>query len=347
MNEFVIRHPALETIQSQSSKQAITMRAKRSLIWHCYDMLYKGEEKFGSCKSCKTVLKCSSGSTTSLLYHIKNKHQHLYQEFEQKKDLEHSLYRKDYDDKCKEEPMDEKDSFYSSNKKLSEPNQIELTGDDFSNDAMNVFKDLASDIHFTNVTLVSDCGKSLKAHKVVLSAFSPFFKNLLVNNQHQHPLLYIRGAQYEDLKAILDFIYLGHARVEMDRVNQFIELTTDLKVKGLVKTMETQIIEPKIEESKELEKDALTVNIDMPEITNVPENSVDPNSEIEETDPFVFNCHLCEYQSDEKKCLVGHMETVHTEGIYSCSQCGFFTETKDSLIEHNVASHRIMTSAHT
>eukprot|EP00091_Calanus_sinicus_P005090 TRINITY_DN15468_c0_g1_i1.p1 TRINITY_DN15468_c0_g1~~TRINITY_DN15468_c0_g1_i1.p1 ORF type:complete len:160 (-),score=46.82 TRINITY_DN15468_c0_g1_i1:480-899(-) len=107
------------------------MRAKRSLIWYCYDMLYKGEEKFGSCKSCKIVLKCSSGSTTSLLYHIKNKHQHLYQEFEQKKDLELSFYRKDYDDKCKEEPKDEKDAKFSATKECSESKQIELTGDDF------------------------------------------------------------------------------------------------------------------------------------------------------------------------------------------------------------------------
>ena len=98
--------------------------------------------------------------------------------------------------------------------------KLVLSGEDFPSDVVNIFRGLANDVEFTNVTLVTDGGKNIKAHKVVLSAFSPFFKNLLVNNPLQHRLLYLRGVHSEDLRSIVDFIYLGQTKVDMEKINQ-------------------------------------------------------------------------------------------------------------------------------
>ena len=46
---------------------------------------------------------------------------------------------------------------------------------------------------FSDVTLVSDDQRPFQAHKYVLSAFSPVLKDILLNNPHPHPLIYLRG----------------------------------------------------------------------------------------------------------------------------------------------------------
>ena len=47
------------------------------------------------------------------------------------------------------------------------------------------------DIDFTDVTLACEDVHQFEAHKVILAATSPFFKNLLVQNRHAHPLIYM------------------------------------------------------------------------------------------------------------------------------------------------------------
>ena len=42
-----------------------------------------------------------------------------------------------------------------------------------------------------DVTLASVDGQKFKAHKVILSASSIFFKKLLVNNLNHHPLIFM------------------------------------------------------------------------------------------------------------------------------------------------------------
>ena len=43
--------------------------------------------------------------------------------------------------------------------------------------------------------------------KVIISACSPFFRNVLRQNPHQHPLLYMKGVRYTDLQSVLNFMY--------------------------------------------------------------------------------------------------------------------------------------------
>ena len=65
------------------------------------------------------------------------------------------------------------------------------------------------DKEFTDVTLACEDGKQVEAHKVILAASSPFFKDILKRNKHPHPLIYMRGLKSEDLLAIIDFLYFG------------------------------------------------------------------------------------------------------------------------------------------
>ena len=83
---------------------------------------------------------------------------------------------------------------------------------------------------FTDVTLVSDDQIQFEAHKFVLSACSPVVKNLLLNNPHSHPLIYLRGVMHQELKSILEFMYLGEVKIPQNYVGQFVKTSKDLQI---------------------------------------------------------------------------------------------------------------------
>ena len=68
----------------------------------------------------------------------------------------------------------------------------------------SAFGNLREDKDFSDVTLACENGQQVEAHKVILATSSPFFKKLLRQNKHSHPLIYMRGMKSDDLSAIVD-----------------------------------------------------------------------------------------------------------------------------------------------
>ena len=111
-----------------------------------------------------------------------------------------------------------------------------LKWNDFLENVNTAFGDLRQDKDFTDVTLACEDGQQIEAHKLILVASSPFFQNLLSKNKkkHHHPLVYMKGLKFEDLLAILDFLYLGEANVFQESLDSFLAIAEDLKLRGLV-----------------------------------------------------------------------------------------------------------------
>ena len=107
-----------------------------------------------------------------------------------------------------------------------------LRWNDFERNISSAFKDIRDDKEFFDITIACD-DEQLQAHKVILSACSPFFKNVLRRNQHQHPLLYLKGVSYRDMEAVLNFMYHGEVNVAQDDLNSFLQVAEDLRVKGI------------------------------------------------------------------------------------------------------------------
>jgi len=110
-----------------------------------------------------------------------------------------------------------------------------LRWNDFENNISNAFKELRDDKDFFDITLACD-DDQMQAHKVILSACSPFFRNILRRNHHQHPLLYLKGVKYSDLQSVLNFMYHGEVNIAQDELNSFLAVAEDLKVKGLTQS---------------------------------------------------------------------------------------------------------------
>ena len=107
---------------------------------------------------------------------------------------------------------------------------------DFGSHTGNSFKDLLTEPDFLDVTLACDDDKPVSAHKVILSGSSDFFKNILLKNYHQRPLIVLDGVSHCDLLSVIDFIYTGSADVPKERLAEFMRVGRKLRVKGLMQS---------------------------------------------------------------------------------------------------------------
>ena len=100
----------------------------------------------------------------------------------------------------------------------------------FQRDVASSLQILHTENNFSDVTLVSDDQIQIQAHKIIISACSPVLKNILVNNNHSHPIIYLRGVKNQELHSILQFIYFGEVKIAHDRINEFLDIAKDLEL---------------------------------------------------------------------------------------------------------------------
>jgi len=121
-----------------------------------------------------------------------------------------------------------------------------LRWNDFESNISTAFRELRDDKDFFDVTLACN-GDQIQAHKVILSACSPFFRNILRRNPHQHPLLYLKGVKYSDLQSVLNFMYHGEVNVAQEELNSFLAVAEELSVKGLTQNQNSSSAQNKSE----------------------------------------------------------------------------------------------------
>ena len=108
-----------------------------------------------------------------------------------------------------------------------------LKWNDFESNISHSFRELREDKDFFDLTLACDDENHVSAHKVILSACSPFFRSILRRLKHDHPMLYLKGIKHSDLTAVLNFMYHGEVNVAQEDLNSFLAVAEELKVKGL------------------------------------------------------------------------------------------------------------------
>ena len=136
--------------------------------------------------------------------------------------------------------------------KMSEDDDFILSWDIHEKTRTSKLKSLWENNAFLDVTIACD-DDQIDAHKVILSAASPFFETILKRNPHNHPLLYLRGTRKKDLEALLCFIYSGETQIINDELEEFMALANSLQVQGLVGAV-TNILSDKEEASEKVSK---------------------------------------------------------------------------------------------
>lgn len=114
--------------------------------------------------------------------------------------------------------------------------RVSVAWGQFEANMTQAVRDLREVSEFFDVTLACE-DKQIQAHKVIISAASPFFRNVLRWNPHPSPLIYLSGIQFSHLQSVLNFIYHGEASIPTEQVNAFLAVATELKVKGLTEEL--------------------------------------------------------------------------------------------------------------
>jgi len=116
---------------------------------------------------------------------------------------------------------------------MSNDSNFVLSWDQHEENRTSTLKSLWENEDFLDVTIACD-DDQIDAHKVILSAASPFFQKILKRNPHSHPLIYLRGTTKKEVQSLLNFIYSGETQVLQEELEDFMALANSLGVKGLV-----------------------------------------------------------------------------------------------------------------
>ena len=110
---------------------------------------------------------------------------------------------------------------------------LRLSNDNFNLHSGENTKKIYEEQIFTDVTLVSDDLSTFRAHRTVLSGSSAVIRKLLLLNREANSVLYLKGLHRHELKAMMDFIYLGEAKVEAESIPIFLKHASELQIKDL------------------------------------------------------------------------------------------------------------------
>lgn len=88
---------------------------------------------------------------------------------------------------------------------------------------------------FIDVTL--DCeGQSIKCHRLILSACSPFLYRILTeNNKDDDPkfVIHLNNMKFWELSTLVTFMYYGEVIIRADQLKDLLKAAESLKIKGL------------------------------------------------------------------------------------------------------------------
>ncbi|XP_063230327.1 protein bric-a-brac 2-like [Bacillus rossius redtenbacheri] len=100
--------------------------------------------------------------------------------------------------------------------------------------AASYFQGLRARRELVDVTLVAGRGgATAPAHRLLLSASSPYLRRLLEASPCEHPVLILGDVGRAALSLVLEYMYTGEVRVAQSQLEPFLQAAELLQVKGL------------------------------------------------------------------------------------------------------------------
>ncbi|XP_055379943.1 longitudinals lacking protein, isoforms A/B/D/L isoform X4 [Condylostylus longicornis] len=115
---------------------------------------------------------------------------------------------------------------------MEDDQQFCLRWNNHQNTLISNFDKLLENGTLVDCTLAAE-GQFLKAHKVVLSACSPYFANLLKEQYDKHPIFILKDVKYQELRAMMDYMYRGEVNISQDQLAALLKAAESLQIKGL------------------------------------------------------------------------------------------------------------------
>ena len=229
--------------------------------------------------------------------------------------------------------------------------KFDLQWNDFGQYAERTIRNLADDSQFTDVTLISDDKRRIKAHKVILCSSSIFFNEILSETPTDHPMLFLKGINHSELQAIVKFMYIGTTEVSQKDLSKFMKAAAELQIEGL---QENKMAEGSQEHSnqKTTKYQALGHGEDysysgsgarQEEFDLAPYQESTLNDfkvgNLERNADGKFSCDECDYNTNKTWNLEVHKSAKHEGRKFRCDQCHQVFSQKSNLNRHAKLKH--------
>jgi len=136
---------------------------------------------------------------------------------------------------------------------------------------ISVMDTLLEEESLVDVTLSAD-GQFIRAHRVILSACSPYFRQLFKSSflNDKHPVIIMKDVDFDNLKSLVEYMYKGEANVPQQMLPSFIQTAESLQIRGLAEGASKQ----KLEQVAEL--NSMSPHMNLPNVPVTPQTNVPP-----------------------------------------------------------------------
>ena len=110
---------------------------------------------------------------------------------------------------------------------------INISSSDYLAYSFSSFAQIQVKNLFSDVTLVSEDNKQFPAHKLILCAGSEYFRDILSDKAHPHPMLCLDGVTSEVLERVIKYLYVGEVSVPKSSLQKFLQVSNKFKCYGL------------------------------------------------------------------------------------------------------------------
>ena len=236
--------------------------------------------------------------------------------------------------------------------------KFNLKWNNFQANVSTSFQEIRKSQSLLDVTLVTDDLKEVKAHRLLLTVCSDFFKTILSDSKPE-PIIYLPGFHSTNMSLILDYIYNGEVQIYQDQLDSFLESAQKLKIQGLVFDNDENETEEYIENScinnsfkpkiENLHPQEISTNTTFQlkcsplKVVSVTNNFdlIEKRKELISRDESgTYTCIPCGKTGKDARNMNKHVE-IHMEGLqYNCQLCDKVFRNKNMLYLHN-KTHKI------
>ena len=214
----------------------------------------------------------------------------------------------------------------------------------YNNETQHSLQNLLSFLYnsndYSDVTLVCSDQVKIVSHKAVLGASSPLFNSILTMDGDQ--TIFLPDVEAEHVAHLLTLFYLGQTSVATNKLDQFLSLMSDLKVKDIIKKepkinhrpvkseMEITHANPTVRHYRKLKRKVKKTVYERKQILNTKPVSQKQIFSVEESVGPIKTAFVDTYD---------HFMTLDEDEFYKCSNCDYLTRSTTELQVHVKSRH--------